>query len=473
MAFSLCPMLTQGVVHLLIQYGSPQQRALYLAKMVPGIWTGTMDLTEPQAGSDLGAVATRAEPVSDDSWRITGQKIFITYGEHDLAENIVHLVLARAPEAPLGTKGLSCFIVPKLVPDPDGQPGRRNAVRCIAIEDKMGIHASLTCVVNFDKAVGYLVGEVNAGMSYMFTMMNMARLLVGLQGVAVAESAYQQAYAYANERIQGVPVGDSLGLGRSIIEHPDVRRSLLTMRSLIEAMRGLLYVNAEVLDRSQSGERPADQIASKELCDILTPISKAWCTDMGAKVVSMALQVHGGMGYIEETGVAQRYRDIRIASIYEGTNGIQAADLVTRKLRTRDGTAVRDLIVRMRAMESELDEVGPELGSIRRGLALATGALNEATEWMLERSPNDRGTVLAGATPYLEQWGWTLGGWVLARQALTAFSGAPDDGYLAGKLASAKFYCEQLLPIVGALGPAVTSGSQSLYEARAGDLTSV
>ena len=473
MAFSLCPLLTQGAIHMLAHHGSPEQQAVYLPKMVTGEWTGTMNLTEPQAGSDVGALTTRAVPADDGSWRITGQKIFITYGDHDLAENVVHLVLARVPGAPAGTKGISCFIVPKFIPDSEGRPGERNSVRCVAIEHKLGIHASPTCVMDFDSATGYVIGEPNAGMAYMFTMMNAARLSVGLEGLAVAEAAYQKAVSFAQERVQGRPVNTDAGAHAAIAEHPDVRRMLLTMRSLIEAMRGVVYVNAQMIDLALNAEGVAERAANREMCDVLTPIAKAWCTDVGERVVSTALQVHGGMGYMEETGVAQHYRDIRIASIYEGTNGIQAMDLATRKLRIRDGGAVRDLLAQIAALDHELDEAGAVLQAMRRNLAEAAAAVSESTDWLLQRhEAGDTAAVLAGATPYLRQWGLLMGGWILARQALAAMPGSPQDSYLAAKVASARFYCEQLLPAAGALTAAVTAGADQLYEVSAGALES-
>ena len=346
MAFSLCPMLTQGAIDMLVHYGSEEQRETYLAKMVTGEWTGTMNLTEPQAGSDLGALTTRAVPAGDGTWRITGQKIFITYGEHDLADNIVHFVLARVPDAPAGTRGVSCFIVPKHLVAADGTPGERNGVHCLSIEHKMGINASPTCVLAYDDAVGYLVGEPNQGMRFMFAMMNTARLAVGVQGLAVAERAYQRALEHARQRVQGQPVGAPPGA--AIVEHPDVRRMLLTMRAHIEALRCLHYLNSECIDLSRRHPDSSVRAARAELTDLLTPISKAWGTELGVEVTSLAVQVHGGMGYIEETGVAQHYRDIRIAPIYEGTNGIQAIDLVGRKLGLRAGDAIRGLLYRDR-----------------------------------------------------------------------------------------------------------------------------
>ena len=463
MSWSMCPLLTQGAIEMLMHHGSEEQQEVYLRPMVSGEWTGTMNLTESQAGSDVGALTTKAVPSDDGSWRITGQKIFITYGEHDMADNIVHLVLARVPDAPPGTKGISCFIVPKLLVNDDGTLGERNAVRCIGVEHKMGIHASPTCTLEYDGAVGYLIGgEPNHGMRQMFTMMNNARLSVGLEGLAIAETAYQQALQYARERVQGRPIGGAAGETGSIVDHLDVRRMLLTMRSLIEAMRGLIYLNAQALDLARHADTDDARSANQELADLLTPMSKGWCTDMGTEVASLALQVHGGMGYIEETGIAQRYRDIRIAAIYEGTNGIQGMDLVGRKLPMRAGGAIDDLLTRIEELDAELAAAGDPLASIRSALADAVSALRTSTTWLLDNGGADPAHALAGATPYLRQWGIVVGGWVLARQALAALPGDDDDDYCAAKLATARFYCDQLLPQASGLVAAVTAGKDEL-----------
>ncbi|HVB47535.1 MAG TPA: acyl-CoA dehydrogenase family protein, partial [Burkholderiales bacterium] len=358
MAFSLCPLLTQGAIEALLLAASEPLKKTFLPKMVEGTWTGTMNLTEPQAGSDLAQVRTKAVP-EGDHYRISGQKIFITYGEHDLTENIVHLVLARTPDAPEGVKGISLFVVPKFLVNPDGTLGARNAAHCASIEHKLGIHASPTCVMSYGDeggAVGYLVGQPNAGMRYMFTMMNNARLSVGVQGLGVAEPAYQAALAYARTRRQGRAVGapaPASGHTESslIIEHPDVRRMLLTMKAYTEAMRCLLYLNGASIDLARHHPEAGVRQASQELVDLLTPVSKAWCTDLGVELTSIAVQVHGGMGYVEETGVAQYLRDSRIAPIYEGTNGIQAIDLVTRKLPMRGGAVVKGHLAAMSALD--------------------------------------------------------------------------------------------------------------------------
>ena len=379
MAWSLCPLLTQGAVALLSSFGTPEQKALYLPRLVSGEWTGTMNLTEPEAGSDLGAVATRAEPQPDGAYRLVGTKIFITYGEHDLAPNIVHMVLARTPGAPPGTKGLSCFIVPKHLPDAAGQPGARNDVRCVSVEHKLGIHASPTCVMSYGDdggAVGYLIGDENDGMRYMFKMMNLARLSVGLEGLAIAERSYQQALAYARQRRQGRAPGADGPSPSLIVEHPDVARMLLDMRSGICAMRGLAYRNAEALDRAGREPDPAARQAAQERAALLTPLTKAWATDTGCELAGVGLQIHGGMGFVEETGAAQHYRDARIAPIYEGTNGIQAIDLVARKLAIRDGGAAADLLSDAAATVEALAAAGrragqtgryPQLGDIVQG----------------------------------------------------------------------------------------------------------
>ncbi len=472
MAFSMCPQLTQGAIEMLTQHGSPGQQAVFLEKMVSGEWAGTMDLTEPQAGSDLGAVRTKAVPAGDGTWRITGQKILITFGEHDLAGNIIHLVLARVPDAPPGTRGISCFIVPKYLVNEDGSLGAGNDLRCVSIEHKLGTHASPTCVMSYGDAggaVGYLIGEANQGMRYMFTMMNTARLSVGVQGLAVAERAYQDALRYAQERRQGRAVGAPAGEPSPIVEHPDVRRMLLTMKAFIEAMRALLYTNAVSIDLARYHPDPVEREARRELVDLLTPICKAWCTDLGVELTSIGLQVHGGMGYVEETGVAQYLRDSRVAPIYEGTNGIQAIDLVIRKVPVRGGAVVADLLAQMEALGPELAAAGPELAGVRSALASGVSALREATDWIMSRGPAEPNDALAGATPYLRLSGLVIGGWLLARSALAASRLLPDAGgsdavFLREKIGTARFYAEQLLPQAAGLLPAVTAGAGPLFQ---------
>jgi alkylation response protein AidB-like acyl-CoA dehydrogenase len=432
----------------------------YLPKMITGEWTGTMNLTEPDAGSDVGALRTRAEPVGDGTYRVTGTKIFISFGEHDLAENIIHLVLARTPGAPPGTKGISCFVVPKVLAD-----GSRNAVTCASIEHKMGIRASPTCVLEYDGAIGELIGDEHAGMRYMFTMMNNARLSVGVEGLSLAERAYQQAVAFAKERRQGRAPGAPAGTSSPIVEHPDVRRMLLTMRSLTEAMRALAYVNAEAIDLARHHPDAEVRERAQERADLLTPVTKGWSTDMGVEVTSLAIQVHGGMGYVEETGVAQHFRDARIAPIYEGTNGIQAMDLVGRKLPIRLGGAVADLLGEMAGLDADLTT--PDLAPLRDPLADAVGALREATDWLLAHGLEDPVDALAGATPYLRLFGIVTGGWLLARSAVAACelatAGDGDPAFLADKVTTARFYVTQLLPAARALVPAVTAGAGDLF----------
>ena len=459
MAFSLCPLLTQGAIDMLLHHGSEEQRELYLPKMVTGEWTGTMNLTEPQAGSDVGALTTRAAPADDGTWRITGQKLFITFGEHDLADNIVHLVLARVPDAPPGTRGISCFIVPKFLLADDGSLGERNAVECVSIEHKMGINASPTCVMAYEDAVGYLIGEPNQGMRYMFQMMNTARLSVGLSGLALGERAYQQAAAYAMERKQGrAPgaTGDS-----AIIEHADVRRMLLTMKAHVEALRCLVYLNAEAIDLARVHPDESVREQSQELADILTPITKGWGTDVGVELTSLGVQVHGGMGYVEETGVAQHYRDIRIAPIYEGTNGIQAIDLVGRKLGLRGGAAIAGYLDGIAAMAAQAQAAGGELAAVGAALADGVATVRTVTDWLgAVADPND---ALAGATPYLRMMGLVTGAWLLTRSALAADELGGD--LAAQKLVTAHFFATQVLPQVSGLAPAVTAGAADLFSA--------
>ena len=471
MSFAMCPLLTQGAIEMLARHGSPGQQATFLGKMVTGEWTGTMNLTEPQAGSDLGAVRAKAVPAGDGTWRVTGQKIFITFGEHDLAGNIIHLVLARVPGAPAGTKGISCFIVPKYLVNEDGSLGARNDVRCVSIEHKPGIHASPTCGMAFGEAggaVGYPIGEANQGMRYMFTMMNTARLSVGVQGLSIAERACQDALRYARERRQGRAVGAPPGEQSPIVEHPDVRRMLLTMKAYIEAMRALVYTNAVSIDLARCHHDQAEREGRRELVELLTPVSKAWCTDLGVTVASIGLQVHGGMGYVEETGVAQYWRDSRIAPIYEGTNGIQAIDLVTRKIPMRDGGVVTDLLAQIEVLGRELAAAGPELAEMRPALASGVSAVREATDWIMSRGAAEPNDALAGATPYLRLFGLVAGGWLLARSALAASrllpgAGDSDAAFLYDKIGTARFYAGQLLPEAAGLLPAVTAGAGPLF----------
>ena len=445
MAFSMAPMLTQGSVHLLESHGTEGQRERFLSKLVSGEWSGTMELTEPEAGSDVGALRARAEPADDGTWRVTGTKIFISFGEHDLTDNVIHFVLARTPGAPPGTKGISLFLVPKVLED-----GTRNTVSAVSLEHKMGIRASPTCVLSYEGAVGELVGDEQGGMRAMGTMMYNARLGVGLEGLALAERAHQQAVAYALERRQGRSPGGDRTQSSLIVEHPDVRRMLLRSKASIEAMRALLYVVAEAVDLSRQSPDEAVRQAAQERIELLTPVAKAWSTDLGMEVTSTAIQVHGGMGYIEETGVAQHFRDARIPPIYEGTNGIQAIDLVLRKVPAAGGDIVRAHVADMAASLPELDD-HPE---VQAGLADAVSALNDATEWLLSASPQD---ALAGATPYLRMFGIVTGGWLLARSALA------DDPLAKEKAVTARFWATTELPQARGLLGAVTAGAADLF----------
>ena len=470
-SWSMAPLLSQGAIDLLLAHGDEEQQEVYLPKMVTGQWAGSMNLTEPQAGSDVGALTTKAVPQDDGSYRITGTKIFISFGEHDMAENIVHLVLARTPDAPPGTKGISCFIVPKYLVNDDGSLGERNDVTCVSIEHKMGIKASPTCVMSYgegDGAVGYLVGEENRGMRYMFTMMNNARLGVAVQGLALGERAYQDALQYAQERQQGRAPGASGGGMSPIIEHPDVRRMLLTMKSVNEAMRGIIYGNAFRLDLAAQHPDEDMREAEQDLADLITPIAKAWCTDMAVEVTSLAIQVYGGMGYIEESGVAQHFRDARITPIYEGTNGIQAMDLVGRKLPTKGGEVVSDFLTMIAMLDPRLARHDDELAGLRQALGDALTTLADTTSWIMKHGMADPRDALAGATPYLRMFSLVTAGWVMAKQALAALErleeGRGDEAHNRAKLTTARFFCEQLLPQVHGLQGAVRAGHGPLYE---------
>ncbi len=460
MSFALCPLLAVAAIELLAAQGSAEQKRVYLPKLISGEWTGTMNLTEPQAGSDLGALRTRAVK-EGDHYRITGQKIFITWGEHDMAANIVHLVLARLPDAPAGSKGISLFLVPKFLPNADGGPGPRNDLRCLRIEDKLGIRASPTCVMSYGDnggAVGYLVGAENRGLEGMFIMMNHARLHVGLEGVAISERAMQRARAYANERVQGKPVTALDGGKAPILHYPDVRRMLLSMRSATEASRALTYYAAGQSDRARHHPDKAKRDASQARLDLLTPVVKAWSTDLGVEAASTGIQVHGGMGFIEETGAAQHLRDARIAPIYEGTNGIQANDLVGRKLARDQGAAAQALVADMRKTLKRLD--GEK--ALAAPLAQGIDALEQASRALVEIHGKDAGRALAGAEPYLRLLGTVAGGWLLAEGALAASrlldARQGDAKFLKAKCATARFYAEHRLALAPALLPAVTGG---------------
>jgi len=471
MAFALAPTLTHGAVEALHQHGSDQLKSRYLEKLVTGDWAGTMNLTEPEAGSDVGALRTRAVRQDDGSYRLFGTKIFITWGDQDLTENIIHFVLARTSDAPPGTRGISMFLVPKYLLDDNGAPGSRNDIKVVSIEHKLGIHASPTCVMSYGDggsgAVGYLVGAELEGMRNMFTMMNAARIGVGMEGVAIGERAYQQALAFSRERIQGRQIGADAKESVAIIEHPDVRRGLLTMKAYVEAMRALVYVAAGEGDHMYHAESEDRQELASDRLALLTPIVKAWCTDVGVELASIGVQVHGGMGYIEETGAAQYLRDSRIAPIYEGTNGIQAIDLVLRRLPVENGAIVAGLIGEMTEVLDSMTSHA-ELARFHRELSAAIEGLAGTSRWLGERlASGDIQSALAGASPYLRQFGTVLGGWLMARSAVAALEGAADfdAGFLADKVNTACFYGEQLLPMANGLSPAVTGGAGRLTDA--------
>ena len=466
MGFGLVLLLNQGAIDAIHHHGSEEQKAQYLPKMISGEWTGTMNLTEPQAGSDLGQLKSRAVK-NGDHYLVSGQKIFITYGEHDLTENIVHLVLARTPDAPAGVRGISLFIVPKFLPDAEGKPGKRNDLRCVSLEHKLGIHASPTCVMSFGDdrgAVGYLVGEEGRGLSYMFTMMNNARLSVGIQGLAIAERAYQQAVAFAKNRVQSKDDGSPKPDPVSIVHHPDVRRMLMSMRAQIEAMRALGYYTAAGIDGAL---RTPDKAAGRKIqdrVDLLIPIVKAWFSDLGNEIASTGVQIHGGMGFIEETGAAQHLRDARILPIYEGTNGIQARDLVGRKVTKDGGETMFGLIAEMRALAEELKAApGDDISAIRDGVTASADALENATSWVARTAKAELANALAGSVPFLRLAGTALGGWLLARSAMVAQQRLAerdgDPAFLEAKLITARFYADVILPpALAQLGPLKAAG---------------
>jgi len=456
MALTMAPLLTQGAIDAIMHHGDEIQKMTYLPKMISGQWTGTMNLTEPDAGSDVGAVRTKAVKQDDGSYLITGTKIYITFGEHDMAENIIHLVLARTPDAPAGTKGISCFIVPKFLLNADGSLGARNDVNCVSIEHKTGIKASPTCVLSYGDdggAVGYLIGEENHGMAYMFTMMNQARLGVGLEGLALIERAYQQSLEYSIVRKQGRAPGAPAGESSPIVQHPDVKRMLVTMKSTIEALRRIIYWNAACLDIAAHHPDAAEREKAADIAALLTPISKGWGTDMSVDLTGMAVQIHGGMGFIEETGVAQHYRDARITTIYEGTNGIQAMDLVGRKLGMKGGAVILSLFDDMDVMEAKIVK-HPELAASAAELKKAIAAVRETTQWFFANATNQT-AVLSGATPYLRQLSTLVGGYVMAKSAHVAVHSDMPEHEKAAKVNTARFFCEQLLPAVHGLSGAV------------------
>jgi len=471
LAFKLCPMLTQGAIEALELTGTPEQQKLFLPKMVSGEWTGTMNLTEPQAGSDLAQVRTRAVP-EGDHYRLFGQKIFITWGDHDFTPNIIHMVLARIDGAPAGVKGMSLFIVPKVLVNADGSLGARNEVRTVSIEHKLGIHASPTCVLAYgdDKgAIGYIVGEPNRGLEYMFIMMNAARLSVGLEGYAVSERAFQHAAEWSRTRIQGKPPGANVSGPAAIVHHPDVKRMLLTMKSSTEAMRALtMYTGLEI---DYASHHPDEKIraAAQTRADLLIPIVKGWCTELGNEMAALGVQIHGGMGFIEETGAAQYVRDARITTIYEGTTGIQSNDLIGRKIGRDRGAAMAALIGDMLRELDALDAKDPVVAGVRKAALEAVGLLQQSTQALLNSMSVGPERALAVSVPYLKLAGFVIGGWLMAKAAAIAAgkrTGADQDFYTA-KLSTARFYADQVLPAALALARVVEAGAASVLEAEA------
>jgi butyryl-CoA dehydrogenase len=471
MSWALGPLLTTAAIEAMHAHASEPLKKKYLHKLVSGEWTGTMQLTEPQAGSDLSNLRTRAVKQGDGTYRLKGQKIFISYGEHDMTDNIVHFVLARLPDAPPGTKGISLFLVPKFIVKDDGTLGQRNDLRAASVEHKMGIHASPTCVMVYgdhDGAVGYLVGEENKGLACMFTMMNNARLGVGIQGVAIAERAMQQAFAYARERKQGQGLGGN-GAMVPIIEHPDVKRMLMTMRALTAASRAISLKCADALDCAKLLKDPAERKAAFEEGNLLTPIAKAFSTDAGIEVASLGVQVHGGMGFIEETGAAQHYRDARITAIYEGTNGIQSIDLVTRKIGQSGGETLKRMIAGYHAVSTRVKASKQAFGVTAARLDEALASLEKTSRYLFETLPKKPAVALAGATPYLRLFGLAAGAAYLAEVALAsaaAKTGGDTDPAHAARIETARFFAENLLPAVHGLEPVVLAGGESVLNSE-------
>jgi 3-(methylsulfanyl)propanoyl-CoA dehydrogenase len=468
MAFALCPMLTRGAIDAIELRGTEAQRDTYLPKMVSGEWTGTMNLTEPQAGSDLSAVRTRAVPDGDGRYRLTGQKIFITYGEHDLTGNIIHMVLARVAGAPEGVKGTSLFLVPKFLVNADGSLGERNDVHCVSIEHKLGIHASPTCVLSYGQnggAIAELIGEENRGLEYMFIMMNAARYSVGLEGIGLSERAYQTALAYARERIQSTEAGVRGGPRVPIVRHPDVRRMLLLMKSQTEAMRALAGVVAVSLDAGRLHPRAEEREHHQAVADLMIPVIKGWCTENSVDIASLGVQVHGGVGFVEETGAAQFVRDARITPIYEGTTGIQANDLIGRKLARDGGRAAQLVITQMRALAGDL-AAAPKLTEAAAAFSAAIDALERAIRYVVENYATDIRGVSVGAVPMLKLFGIVAGGWQLLRSALISqqrlaapkASGA-DAGFYEAKILTARFYSDHVLSQAPGLSHSIVHGA--------------
>lgn len=467
MAFSLCPMLTNGAIESIKLRGTDEQKAQYLHKMVSGEWTGTMNLTEPSAGSDLAAVRTRAVPEGDGTYKIFGQKIFITYGEHDMTDNIIHLVLARLPDAPEGVKGISLFVVPKFLLKADGTPGERNDVHCVSIEHKLGIHASPTAVLAFgDKggAIGTLVGEANRGLEYMFIMMNEARFAVGMEGLALSERAYQLALAYAKDRVQGTEAGVRGGPKVSIIHHADVRRMLMSMKSQIEAQRALAYVVGAATDMAHHHPDEAVRAQNQAFMDLMIPVVKGWLTEASIEITSTGVQVHGGMGFIEETGAAQHFRDARITAIYEGTTAIQANDLIGRKIARESGLTIKGVIGEMRKVEAQLAEAsGDEFAAIRKSLSSGVTALEEAVAYIVATYGGDIKAASVGSVPFLKLLGIVAGGWQMGRAALVSArrlaEGSGDASFYKAKISTARFYADHVLAQAPGLAYSVVNGA--------------
>jgi 3-(methylthio)propanoyl-CoA dehydrogenase len=464
LSFALCPLLTDGAIEALLTAGTEEQKQLFVPKLISGEWTGTMNLTEPQAGSDLALVRTRAEPQDDGSFKVFGTKIFITYGEHDMAKNIVHLVLARTPNAPDGVKGISLFLVPKFITDENGTLGARNDVHCVSIEHKLGIKASPTAVLQFGDhggAVGQLIGEENRGLEYMFIMMNAARFAVGLQGVAVSERAYQKAVAFAKDRVQSRPVDGSAKQPVSIIHHPDVRRMLLTMRAFTEGSRALAYVAAAHCDLAHHHLDEAARASHQAIYEFLVPIVKGWSTELSIDVASLGVQVHGGMGFIEETGAAQYYRDARILTIYEGTTAIQANDLIGRKTVRDGGATAQAILAQMDQTIAQLAERdGQAFKSMHRYLSAGSLALARVVEFMVAKVKSDPNAVFAGSVPYLKLAGIVLGGWQMARALLVASDKrSEDEAFYGAKIATAQFFAEHILSQAPGIEASIVSGN--------------
>jgi len=466
LAFALVALLSDGAIEALLTAGSDEQKAVYLEPLVTGKWTGTMNLTEPQAGSDLAAVRTRAEPQADGTFKIFGTKIFITYGEHDMAENIVHLVLARTPNAPEGVKGISLFIVPKFMVNADGSLGARNDAHCVSIEHKLGIKASPTAVLQFGDnggAIGTLVGEENRGLEYMFIMMNAARFGVGMQGIGLSEHAYQQAVAYAKDRVQSRDLAGSAG-GVAIINHPDVRRLLMNMRSQTEAARALAYVGASLYDAAHHSADPETRAQNQAVYEYLVPIIKGWSTELSQDVARDGVQIHGGMGFIEETGAAQHYRDAKILTIYEGTTAIQANDLVGRKTVRDGGKVAKGLIAQVRAIEAELAKLdGADFAAIRKHLAQGAADLEAVVEYVAGNMKTDIKAVFSGSVPYLKLAGIVLGGWQMARAALVSQQklngGDGDAAFYKAKISTARFFADHFLTQSSGIRASILEGS--------------